>query len=87
MKLFARLSTAEAAAADRGALRGDFVWFDNPQPDEAADDSVWVAIDLPENRMSRFERRIPPGLGHREFLLPARITNLHRPERLQPPLS
>ena len=85
MKLFARLSAAQAADAERGALRGDIVWFDRPQPNAAADDSVWVAIDMQENRMARFERRIDPKLGHREFLLPARITNLHRPEPLQPP--
>jgi hypothetical protein len=85
MKLFARLSAAEAAEAERGALRGDYVWFDNPQPDGAADDSVWVAIDVQENRMARFERRIDPKLDHREFLVPSRITNLHRPEPVQPP--
>lgn len=85
MKLFARLSAAEAAEAERGALRADVVWFDSPQPGGAADDSVWVTIDVQENRMARFERRIDPKLGHREFLVPARITNLHRPEPVEPP--
>ena len=87
MKLFASLSAAEADMAGRGVLRGDFVWVDNPDPETADADSVWVAIDMPDNRMARFERLPGPRLDHREFLLPARITNLHRAQRVQLPLS
>jgi hypothetical protein len=86
MKLFASLSADEADQAGRGVLRGDFVWVDSLQPERADDGSVWVAIEMPDNRMGRFERRVDPGLGSREFLLPARITNLHQaqPVQLQP---
>jgi hypothetical protein len=86
MKLFACLTAGEADQAERGALRGDFVWVDRPQPDQAVEGSVWLTIEVPENRMSRFEQRLGPRAGHRAFLLPSRITNLHRPERVQPPL-
>jgi hypothetical protein len=86
VKLFIRLSTAEADQAERGALRGDFVWVDNPDPNDAADDVVWMAIDVPDNRVHRFEKRSDRPRGYREFLLPARITNLHRAERIQLPL-
>lgn len=86
VRLFTPLSAAAAEQAELGMLRGDFVWVDNPQPDEATEDSVWVAIEVPDNRMARFERRLDPRLGHREFLLPSRITNLHRPQRVQLPL-
>ncbi len=84
MKIFASMSAAEADQAGRGALRGDFVWVDSPSPGKAGEDSVWVAIDMQDNRMARFERR--RDAPHREFLIPARITNLHRAQRVQPPL-
>jgi hypothetical protein len=86
VKLFIPLSTAEADQAERGALRGDFVWVDNPDAGDAADEVVWVTIDVPDNRVHRFEKRSDRRLGYREFLLPARITNLHRAERVQLPL-
>jgi hypothetical protein len=86
MKLFAPLSEAEADEAERGVLRGDFVWFDTQRPQAAPVDAVWVAIEMPDNRVPRFERRLEPGLAHREFLLPARITNLHQPRRVPLPL-
>ena len=86
MKLFTPLSAAEADQAERGVLRGDFVWVDSPRTDEATEDTVWVSIDMPDNRMARFERRSDPRLGYREFLLPSRITNLHRALRVQRPV-
>lgn len=86
MKLFTPLSIAEAEQAERGALRGDFVWVDKPDPDQTAEDVVWVAIDVPDNRMPKFEKRSDRRLGYREFLLPARITNLHRAQRVKLPL-
>lgn len=86
MRLFTPLSAAEADQAEHGALRGDFVWVDNPQAREAAADTVWVSIDIPENRMARWEKRQDTPVGYREFLLPSRITNLHRTERVQLPL-
>jgi hypothetical protein len=84
MRIFTRLSALEADQAERGVLRGDFVWVDAPQAEEATEDSVWVAIDMPDNRMARFEKRLDPRARRREFLLPSRITNLHRPERVRP---
>jgi hypothetical protein len=86
MRLFTPLSAAEADQAARGVLRGDFVWVDNPRPDEADDDSVWVSIDVPDNRLAKFEKRLDPQPGYREFLLPSRITNLHQARRVQLPL-
>lgn len=86
MKLFTALSAAAAEQAERGMLRGDFLWVDHPQAHDAAADSVWVAIEMPDNRMARFEKLSGPQTGHREFLLPSRITNLHRPQRVQLPL-
>jgi hypothetical protein len=86
MRLFTPLSAAEADRAEQGVLRGDLVWVDSPQPDDADADSVWVSIEVPDNRMAKFETRVDSQLGYREFLLPARITNLHRAERVQLPL-
>ena len=85
MRVFARLSAAEADQAERGALRGEFVWVDNPQTWESDEASAWVAIDVPDNRMGKFERRVGSRVDRREFLLPARMTNLHRAERVLPP--
>ena len=86
MKLFTLLSTAEADQADRGVLRGDRIWVDNPDVSQAADHMVWVTIDVPDNRMAKFERRSDPRPGRREFLLPSRITNLHGAQRVQLPM-
>lgn len=86
VKLFTPLSIAQADQAERGALRGDFVWVDNPDAVKAADDAVWVAIEVPDIRVHRFEKRSDRRLAYREFLLPTRVTNLHRAERIQLPL-
>lgn len=86
MKLFTLLSDAEAEQAERGNLRGDFLWVDNPLAEKAAHDAVWVTIEMPDNRMARFETRSDAGLAYREFRLPSRITNLHRAQRVQLPL-
>jgi hypothetical protein len=86
LKLFTSLSSAEADQAERGRLRGDFVWVDDPGAAQAAADAIWVAIDVPNNRMGKFEKRSDRSVGYREYLLPARITNLHRAERVQPPM-
>jgi hypothetical protein len=85
VKLFTPLSASEANEAERGALRGDFVWVDNPLPDETAEDAVWVTIDVPDNRMAKFEKRSNTPRAYREFLLPSRITNLHQAQRVQLP--
>jgi hypothetical protein len=86
MKLFTPLSADHADQAERGALRGDLVWFDKPEAAKASEDAVWMSIEVPDNRMARFEKRLGPQVGHREFLLPSRITNLHKVQRIQPPL-
>ena len=87
MKLFTLLSEAEADQAERGALDDGFVWVDNPQPAEPREGAVWVSIEMPDVRMHRFEKDLDPRLGYREFLIPARITNLHQAQRVQLPLS
>ena len=86
MKLFTPLTEAEADQAERGVLRDDFIWFDKPHRDAAGEDAVWVSIEMPDVRMSRFERDSDPRLGHRRFLIPARITNLHEAQRVKLPL-
>ncbi len=84
MRLFTRLSAAEAEQAMRGTLRGDLLWFDSPALDEAGP-GVWVAIDMPDVRLARFESHADPGRGHREFLIPSRVTNLLPAEPAQLP--
>ncbi len=85
MRVFAALTEAEADHAERGVLRDDAVWVDNP-PDTADANAVWVSIEMPDVRMARFEKDSDPRLGRREFRIPARVTNLHRAERVTLPL-
>jgi hypothetical protein len=85
MLLFTPMSEAEADQAARGVLRDDLVWLDSPQPAAADADAVWVSIEMPDVRMARFEKDSDPRLGHRRFLIPARITNLHQAQRVQLP--
>lgn len=80
------MSEAEADQAERGMLRDDLVWVDKPRPERASADAIWVSIEMPDVRMARFEKDSDPRLGHREFRIPARITNLHQAERVQLPL-
>jgi hypothetical protein len=84
MKLFASLTAAQADEAERGTLRGDFVWVDDPGPAGAAEDAVWVSIEVPDNRTGKYEQRSDRPLGYRRFMLPARMTNLHRAQRVSP---
>ncbi|WP_249019322.1 hypothetical protein [Conexibacter sp. S30A1] len=86
MRLFTPLAAVDADRAVRGALRGDFFWVDNPVPYEAPDDAVWVAIDVPDVRLPKFESSENQGRGYRAFRIPSRITNLHRAERVQLPI-
>lgn len=86
VRLFTPLTDAQADQAERGALYGDsFVWVDDPQRVKAEQGSIWVAIDVPDTRLGKFEQRQGPQLGYREFVLPVRMTNLHRAERVQLP--
>jgi hypothetical protein len=86
VRLFTPLSDTQAGQAERGALYGEFfVWVDAPQPRAAPDDAIWVAIDVPDNRLGKFEKRQDARPGYREFVLPTRMTNLHRAERVQLP--
>lgn len=85
MRLFTPLSAAEAEQAERGLLRGQLIWVDRPQPDAAPADAVWVAIDVPDNRLAKFETRADSNRGYRSFLLPSRITNLHQADRVELP--
>jgi hypothetical protein len=83
VRLFTPLSDAEADQAERGALYGEFLWFDRPRVGEAGEDAVWVAIDVPDNRVHRFETRSDEGRAYREFRLPTRVTNLHQAQRVE----
>ena len=85
MRLFTSLSAEEADQAIRGVLRGEFSWVSSPVRDEAEAGAVWVSIEMPDVRLARFETDADPQLGYREFLIPSRITNLHRAERVQVP--
>lgn len=86
VRLFTPLSAAQADQAERGALYGDFlVWVDHPQPGAAAEGAIWVEIEVPDTRLGKFEKRQGPQLGYREFVLPTRMTNLHRAQRVQLP--
>ena len=82
MRLFTPLSAEEADQAMRGVLRGDFTWVDDPAHAEAEEGAVWVSIEMPDVRLARFETDADPQRGSREFLIPSRITNLHRAERV-----
>jgi hypothetical protein len=84
MRLFTPMSDAEADQAERGALYGEFIWADKPQPEAAAPGMIWVTIDMPDIRMHRFEIRADSARGYREFLLPSRVTNLHQAQRVDP---
>jgi hypothetical protein len=86
MILFTPMSEAEADQAERGMLRDDLVWMDNPAPAQADEDAIWVSIEMPDVRMARFEKDSDPRLGYREFRIPARITNLHQAQRVKLPL-
>jgi hypothetical protein len=86
MLLFTPMSETEADLAERGMLRDDLVWVDNPKPERGSDDAVWVSIEMPDVRMARFEKDSDPRLGYREFRIPARITNLHQAHRVRLPL-
>jgi len=85
MKLFTALSADEADQIMRGVLRGDVAWVSDPVRDEAEEDAVWVSIEMADVRLARFETEADPHLGYRKFLIPSRITNLHRAERVRPP--
>jgi hypothetical protein len=81
MKVFASMSEGEAEQAVGGVLRDDQLWTQAPHPDEAPADAVWVSIEMPDVRMARYET--DPVHGHRQFLIPARVTNLHQAQRVQ----
>jgi hypothetical protein len=86
MRVFTALTEAEADQAERGVLRDDAVWVDNPQSHAADADAVWVSIEMPDVRMARFEKDSDPRLSRREFRIPARVTNLHQAQRVKLPL-
>jgi hypothetical protein len=78
------VSEVEADQAERGALYGEFIWVDRAQPTGAVDGAVWITIDVPDNRLPKFETRSDSQLGYRQFRLPSRLTNLHPAQRVQP---
>jgi len=83
VRLFTALPELEAGQAERGSLYGDFIWVDRAQPGEAAEGTVWMAIDVPDNRLPKFETRSDAQLGYRQFRLPSRVTNLHPARRVE----
>jgi hypothetical protein len=86
VRLFTPLSASEADQAARGNLRGEFLWVDKPEASDASADAVWMSIDVPDKRLHRFETREVRRPGCRQFLLPARVTNLHQAQRTQLPI-
>ncbi len=85
MRLFTLLSDDQADQALRGTLYGEFLWVDDPRAGSTATDAVLVAIDVPDNRLPKFETRSDPQRSYREFRLPTRLTNLHQAERVERP--
>lgn len=82
---YAPLLEAEAAQAEHGALDGQFFWVDRPDPEEASDDAVWVAIDLLDDQVANLQTADASRLGYREFALRLSLTNPFRAHRV--PLS
>lgn len=83
MKLYTPLSAdeAERATSGLGFPDGEFFFVDNPDPDEADDDAVWVVIEIPDERALPFERPTATELGYREFALPASVAGEFRATR------
>lgn len=79
MRLFTPLSADDAplAISGEGLPDADLWWVDQPQPQEADPDAVWVAIDVPEQAVTEYEHQVPRELGYREFVLPSSLIDRH----------
>jgi len=84
VKLHTPLSRDDASNAERGALAGTFFWVTQPVLAEAEPDAIWVAIEVAVEQVEAFEQVRDPGIGYREFALPAEFTNDLRAVRFGP---
>jgi hypothetical protein len=77
VKLYTPLALDEAARLDRGEGFGEatFYFVDRPDPDEAADDAVWIVIEIPEERALPYEDPSAVERGYREFALPGQLAS------------
>lgn len=87
MRLYTPLSADEAAQAVQGeGLPGrTLFWVDRPLPEEAQEDSVWVAIEVSEEEVAEFEEPFEPALSYREFELPSKFAARHPISRVSVP--
>lgn len=91
MNLYHRTSRANAEAILREGFRDNTdyyltrrlhtgVWFSNLPLDEnegaCGDTLMCVSLDLSESKLARYEW-VEDGKGNREWLIPARVVNLH----------
>ena len=74
VRLYTPLSREAAARALAGEGFPDSVIFfvDSPHPDAAEEDTAWVAIELPESQVERFEDSAEVFRGYRKFTIPGR---------------
>jgi hypothetical protein len=72
MLLYTPLSADEAERAidGLGFPDGEFFFVDNPDPDEAQDDAVWIVIEVPDRDAAAFELDTDQLSGYREFAFP-----------------
>ena len=69
VRLFTPVSAEEADRLERGVpLDGPLYWSDQPVPEEATDDAIWMVMTIPyEDLADANEQPVHPGLGYREF--------------------
>jgi hypothetical protein len=53
--------------------------------EEAQDDAIWMQIDVPEPKLTGFERAVDSALGYREFELTDATVQEHRVVRAEAP--
>jgi hypothetical protein len=84
VRLFTPVSAEEADRLERGVpLDGPLYWTDQPVPEEAADDAIWMVMTIPyEDLADANEQPVHPGLGYREFELPPALSAVFPVERL-----
>jgi hypothetical protein len=77
MLLYTPLSIADAerAIAGLGFPDTEFFFVDNPDPDEAQEDAVWVVLEVPDGEAGPFEQDTAAELGYREFALPGSVAS------------
>jgi hypothetical protein len=86
LRLFTPVSAEEADRLERGVpLDGPLYWTDQPVPEEAADDAIWMVMTIPYEDLADAKKQpVHPGLGYREFELPPALSAVLPVERLGP---